>query len=168
MCGAAHAHNLVTVAEEAIARGELTLEQLFEQNYRPVAGSNPPLFRTGLSNWADANWRPLIDAMVEDDQAVRMCSPSDTKGFLPTHMTAHSRMPTGDLAYATKHCRSGRILFEGVDVVAKASNEPYTMAVYRQEGDGKTYQVVRNVYVPMIINGRRWGDSEVGYAFGNE
>ena len=97
-----------------------------------------------------------------------MCSPSDTKGFLRTHLTQHSGNPTGDLAHDTKHCRNGRILFEGVDVVAKASNEPYTMAVYRQEGDGMTYQVVRNVYVPMIIHGRRWGDSEVGYAFGNE
>ena len=37
------------------------------------------------------------------------------------------------------------------------------MAVYRQEGDGLTYQVVRNVYVPMIVAGRRWGDFEIGY-----
>lgn len=40
------------------------------------------------------------------------------------------------------------------------------MAVYRQENDGKSYRVVRNVYVPMFINGRRWGDFEVAYTFG--
>lgn len=39
------------------------------------------------------------------------------------------------------------------------------MAVYRQEGDGQTYQVVRNVYVPLVINGRRWGDFELAYSF---
>ena len=31
------------------------------------------------------------------------------------------------------------------------------MAVYRHEGDGKTYQTVRNVYVPLRINGQPLG-----------
>ena len=40
------------------------------------------------------------------------------------------------------------------------------MAVYRQEGDGTSYKVVRNVYVPLTIGGRRWGDLELAYSFG--
>ena len=52
-----------------------------------------------------------------------------------------------------------------IDRKAKVSTAPYMMAVYRQEGDGREYQVVRNVYVPLIINGRRWGDFEVAYSF---
>ena len=39
------------------------------------------------------------------------------------------------------------------------------MAVYRQEGDGQTYHVVRNVYVPIYIDGKRWGDFEIAYKF---
>jgi len=35
--------------------------------------------------------------------------------------------------------------------------------VYRQEGDGQAYRVVRNVYVPMTVAGRRWGDFELAY-----
>jgi methyl-accepting chemotaxis protein len=86
-------------------------------------------------------------------------------GFLPTHVSLHSRQPTGDLAHDTKYCRNGRIILEGVDLVSKSSKDDYTMAVYRQEGDGKNYIVVRNVYVPLFINGRRWGDSELAYTF---
>ena len=37
------------------------------------------------------------------------------------------------------------------------------MAVYRHEGDGETYNIVRNVYVPLRINGQRWGDFEIAY-----
>ena len=160
-----HAANLARIAEEAIARGELTMEQLFDQNYRPVAGTKPQLYRTSLSDWADRNWRPVIDAVVAEGGVIKMCSPADMKGFLPTHVTAHSRAPTGDLAHDTKYCRNGRIILEGVDLVAKTTSDPYTMAVYRQEGDGKNYIVVRNVYVPLVINGRRWGDSELAYSF---
>lgn len=160
-----HARNLAGVAERALAAGELTMDALFDQDYRLVEGSNPPRYRTRLSDWADANWRPVIDAVVAEGGAIKMCSPADMKGFLPTHVTDRSRTPIGDLAYDTKYCRNGRIMLEGVDLVAKRSNAPYTMAVYRQEGDGQSYEIVRNVYVPLVINGRRWGDSELAYSF---
>ncbi|HCB79739.1 MAG TPA: chemotaxis protein, partial [Erythrobacter sp.] len=138
---------------------------LFDRNYREVPGTNPPLYRTALSDWADANWRPLNDRVSGEGGAVIMCSQADMSGFLPTHVTAHSRQPTGDLAHDTKYCRNGRIILEGIDHVAKATTDPYTMAVYRQEGDGKNYMVVRNVYVPLHIGGRRWGDFELAYSF---
>ena len=37
------------------------------------------------------------------------------------------------------------------------------MAVYRHEIEGRGYEVVRNVYVPVLIKGRRWGDFEIAY-----
>jgi methyl-accepting chemotaxis protein len=161
----AKARRMEQVTEEALVKGELTTEQLFDQNYRPVEGTNPQLYRTAFSDWADRNWRPMFDALVADEPSARMCSAADTKGFLPTHLTERSRKPTGELAHDTQFCRNGRILLEGVDLVAKASNAPYTMAVYRQEGDGSAYVVVRNVYVPLVIGGRRWGDFELAYSF---
>ena len=96
---------------------------------------------------------------------IRMCSQADMKGFLPTHVSTRSRQPTGDLAHDTEFCRNGRILFDALDQKAKRSTAPYMMAVYRQEGNGQQYVVVRNVYVPLMINGRRWGDFELAYSF---
>ena len=84
-------------------------------------------------------------------------------GFLPTHVTEHSRKPIGELAHDTRYCRNGRILLDDVDKAAKASSAPYFMSVYRQEGDGTNYIVVRNVYSPVVVLGRRWGDLEVAY-----
>ena len=52
---------------------------------------------------------------------------------------------------------------DAIDRKAKASTAPFMMAVYRQEGDGTTYEIVRNVYVPLVINGQRWGDFELAY-----
>ncbi len=152
-------------AEAGLASGSLSMEVLFDQNYKSVEGSNPPRFRTGLSDWADKNWRPELDRVTAQGSPIRMCSQSDMKGFLPTHVTAHSRQPTGDLGHDTEFCRNGRILFDELDQKAKRSTAPYMMAVYRQEGDGQKYLVVRNVYVPLIINGRRWGDFELAYSF---
>ena len=159
------AKRISQIAEEAINAGGLAEGILYDQDYREVAGTMPQLYRTQLSDWADQNWRPIFDEVVKQGGFVRMCSCNDMNGFLPTHTSDRSRTPTGDLTHDTKYCRNGRIILEGTDLSAKKSTDPYMMAVYRQEGDGKKYEIVRNVYVPLFINGRRWGDFEFAYSF---
>ena len=160
----AHAANLSRLVEDAIDRGELSLDEMFDQDYREVPGTNPKLYRTRFSDWADRVWQPAYDAFLEENREAHMCSAADMNGFLPTHISDRSRTPTGDEAHDTQYCRNGRIMLEGVDMVAKKSSDPYTMAVYRHENDGRTYMVVRNVYVPLIVKGRRWGDAELAYS----
>ena len=160
-----HARELTSITEDAIKAGKLTMDALFDRNYKPVEGSNPPLFRTKFSDWADENWRPVADRITAQGEPIIMCALTDMNGFLPTHVSDYSREPTGDLAYDTKYCRNGRIIQYPIDQKAKRNTEPYMMAAYRQEGDGNDYLVMRNVYVPLIINGRRWGDLEIAYSF---
>ena len=160
-----HARKIEQQAETAIARGELTVGQLFDQDYQKIEGSNPPRFRTGLMDWAHAHWRHSLDEAAAGDPRIIAAACTDTLGYLPTHLTAMSQAPTGDAVHDTRFCRNGRILFESIDRKAKSSTKPYMMAVYRQEGDGRTYRVVRNVYVPLYVNGRRWGDFEIAYSF---
>lgn len=159
------AAEVIATAEEAIQAGTLNMGQLFDDNYRLLEGTNPKQYRTALSDWADAHWRPINDRVVGEGGPIMMCSQADMKGFLPTHITDRCRKPTGDLTHDTTYCRNGRIMLYAIDKKAKQQNDAYMMAVYRQEGDGKNYVVVRNVYVPIVINGRRWGDFELAYSF---
>ncbi len=159
----AFAAEVADIAERAIRSGAIDLGAFFDQDYRPVAGSNPPRFRTPLSDWADVNWRPVLDRVAREGEGSQMACQADMNGFLPTHASDHSREPTGDLKHDTKYCRNGRILLGPIDRKAKLSTDPYMMAVYRQEGDGKRYVVLRNIFVPLFIGGRRWGDFELAY-----
>lgn len=154
---------VVALTENALRMGTLTMSQLMDRNYRPVPGSNPERYRTSLSDWADQNWRAILDQICGFDARVMasVCSAAD--GFLPTHISKFSQTPTGDLAHDTQYCRNGRLIFSGCDKDAKVSEEPFFMAVYRHEMDGSRYEVIRNVYVPLIFDGRRWGDLEIAY-----
>lgn len=156
---------LMAHTEAAIATGALTMSALFDTDYQPIPGTNPQLFRTRLTDWANAEWRPFLDRAKAGDPRVLAAACTDMNGFLPTHLTERSRTPTGDINHDTQFCRNGRIMLEAIDRKAKASHAPYMMAVYRQEGDGDSYVVVRNVYVPLVIGGRRWGDFELAYSF---
>lgn len=159
----ASADELTRMTEAAIASGNLKMDELFDTYMEPVPGSNPPRFTTKLTKWAEQHWQPLIERVKAQNNAILSTVPTSRLGFLPIHLKEFSQAPTGDLAHDTKYCRNGRILLGGIDDIAKASDQDYMMAVYRHEGDGKTYQTVRNVYVPLRFNGQRWGDFEIAY-----
>ena len=160
------AKEIAELTETALASGALDDSQLFDRDYREIPGSDPKRFSTRLMPWADGNWRPVLDRITASDERIMAVACTDMNGHLPAHLTEFSREPTGDKAHDTTYCRNGRIILGPVDSKAKQSTEPYMMAVYRQEGDGRSYRVVRNVYVPLVIGGRRWGDLELAYSFG--
>jgi methyl-accepting chemotaxis protein len=153
------------IALKALAEGALDEASMFDENYVPVPGTDPQLFRNRFSDWADSNWRPVLDRVKESDPNIVASVCDDRNGFLPTHLTDRSRKPTGDYSHDLQFCRNGRKIFNAIDRRIKKSDASYSMAVYRYEGDGKQYRVVRLASVPIIINGRRWGDYEISYAF---
>ncbi len=155
---------ITEVTEAALADGSLTMEALFDTDYQQVPSSNPPRYTTRLTKWAEQHWQPVIESIrLKRADAILSCVPTSSEGFLPIHLLEYSRQPTGDLAHDTKYCRNGRILLTEIDRTAKASEQDFMVAVYRHEGDGTNFRTVRNVYVPIRINGRRWGDAEVAY-----
>jgi methyl-accepting chemotaxis protein len=154
---------VTALALAAIADGSLTEAQLFDDNYAEVPGTNPQLYRNRFSDWADANWRPVLDRIKASDPSIVATVCDDRNGFLPTHLSDRSRTPTGEYSHDLQYCRNGRIIFNAIDKRIKNSDAPYSMAVYRYEGDGKQYRVVRLASVPIVIEGRRWGDYEISY-----
>lgn len=147
----------------ALADGSLDEAALFDENYVPVPGTNPQLYRNRFSDWADKHWRPILDRIKASDPNIVATVCDDRNGFLPTHLTERSKRPTGEYTHDLQFCRNGRKIFNAIDRRIKASNAPFSMAVYRYEGDGRNYRVVRLASVPLIINGRRWGDYEISY-----
>ena len=160
------AERIKQFTEHAIEAGSLTLVSLFDENLVAVVGSNPVRYRSSFSDWADTHWRPLFDEIstLRPEILTSVCTSS--KGFLPTHMSKFSAIPTGEIAHDSRYCRNGRVFLEGVDIAAKTSEQSYMMAVYRHtgaSGGNRSEAVVRNVYVPLYVHGRRWGDLEVAY-----
>ena len=148
----------------ALADGTLTESALFDDRYVEVPGTNPQLYRNRFCDWADANWRPVLDRIKASDPNIIATVCDDRNGFLPTHLSDRSLKPTGNYAHDLQYCRNGRMIYNSIDRRIKNSDAQFSMAVYRYEGDGQQYRVVRLASVPIVINGRRWGDYEISYA----
>ncbi|MEO0461834.1 MAG: methyl-accepting chemotaxis protein [Pseudomonadota bacterium] len=160
------ARKLILAVEQGIGRGDITMSEVFDHNYRVIAGSNPERFSNQFTTFADAQWRPILDAITDQvhDCVAAVCG--DVNGHMPTHITNFSRAPTGDLAHDTRYCRNGRMVMDLADKAALQSSAPYRMSVFRQEGDGHQYFIVRSVYVPLFVKERRWGDLKFAYMLG--
>lgn len=62
-----------------------------------------------------------------------------------------------------EHCRNRRNFLDEATQRAIDSDKEAMLFTYRVDlGEGK-YLPVKNVFVPMRINGRRWGNFELAY-----
>ena len=154
------------LTEQAIERGQVTMDQLFDTDYKEISGTNPQLYTTSLCKWAESAWQPLFDRANASDPGVMATICTDMNGFLPAHSTEYSQPPNGDIVHDTQYSRSGRIILDTIDKKAKDSDAPYMMAAYRHEADGLKYNILRMSYLPLIFKGRRWGNFEVAYFLG--
>ena len=149
--------------ETAIERGELRPADVFDTNYRLIAGSDPERFDNGFADWADHNVRPIIDRVTGSESTIEGSVISDVNGYLPTHQSERSqRLRLGDREWNDRNCRNRRILADPATMRAVQSDAPFMMAVYRLER-GSEQLLVKNVFVPLWIKGRRWGNFEIAY-----
>lgn len=154
---------VVAQVEAAIARGELTTAAVFDTDYRPITGSDPVRYDNRFADWADRHVRPVLDQVDASDERIEGTVCSDVNGYLPTHITARSLAPRpGDADWNDTHCRNRRILMDLATERAIQSDAPFTMGVYPMDRRGRR-TILKSVYVPLVIDGRRWGNFEIGY-----
>lgn len=152
--------------EQAIARGELSAADVFDTEYRLIPGSNPERFDNRFADWADRQIQPIIDRVTDSHPGIEGSVCSDVNGYLPTHQSRRSKPPRpDDPEWNDRNCRNRRILLDEVTARAVASEAPFMMAVYQLDR-GDESVMVKNVFVPLWVNGRRWGNFEIAYVNG--
>ena len=151
------------IVEAAITRGEITTAAVFDTDYRPIAGSDPRRWDNRFADFADRHLRAVIDQVAKSDARIEGSVCSDLNGYLPTHVSERSLPPReGDAAWNDVHCRNRRIFWDAATERAVASDAPFTMSVYQLDRSSQRL-MVKSVYVPLFIGGRRWGNFEIAY-----
>ena len=148
--------------ERGIDSGEVALEDVFDRDYKEVAGSNPPQYDTRFCAFADKHVRPVLDRTKATDGRIIGSAIGDMNGYLPTHLSERSHPQGPDPVWNDEHCRNRRVLIDDTTRNALLSDKPATLATYRMEL-GDKYIPVKNVFVPLFIKGRRWGNFELAY-----
>ena len=152
------------VFEAAVDRGEISLADLMDENYREIPGTNPKQFMTRYVDFTDRVLPPIQDPLQSTDPRIVFCVAWARGGYLPTHNPNYRKPQGPDPVWNNANCRNRR-LFEdrAVKKVAAASNKPFLLQTYRRDMGGGQFVLMKDLSAPIFIKGRHWGAFRMGF-----
>ncbi len=158
------ANDISRLLEGVIEQRKLSREDLFDNNYIPIEGTDPQQYRTRfLSALEDV--LPLIqEPLLANDARMVFCAAVDRNGYLPVHNRKYS-LPQrpGEKAWNTANSRNRRIFDDRAGLASGRSVRPYLIQVYaRDMGNGVTV-IVREIDAPIRVFGKHWGGFRTAY-----
>ena len=142
-----------------IATNKLSLAQLFDTFYIPIPNTNPQKYRTQYDKYTDETIRIILDKYLEMDPRLKFVVAVDRNGYLPTHNTKYSKPLTGDGDYDTKNNRTKRMFNDRTGLAAARNDKPFFLQKYQRD----TGVEMKDLSVPIVIQGRHWGAIRIGY-----
>jgi methyl-accepting chemotaxis protein len=149
--------------EAAIERGEITLDQLFDENYREIPGTNPKQFLTDYVAFTDRALPPLQDPLQKIDPRIVFCVAWAKGGYLPTH-NPNYRLPQGsDPVWNNANCRNRRLFNDRAVQKVAANTKPFLLQTYRRDMGGGKFVLMKDLSSPIRVRGRHWGAFRMGF-----
>jgi methyl-accepting chemotaxis protein len=157
------AQKIETLFNQAVERGEISIEDFFDENYREVPNTNPKQFLTKYVSFTDRVLPPLQDPLLALDPRIAFCVAWTSGGYLPTHNPQYSKPQGADPVWNTANCRNRRI-FKDRAVQKTANNtKPFLLQTYRRDMGGGKFVLMKDLSAPIHIKGRRWGAFRMGF-----
>lgn len=157
------AAEIASLFENAISSGDLTMADLFDENYQPLPGTDPVQHVTRFTRHTDRLLPPIQEAILEFDPRVTFCAAVDRNGYLPTHNHIFSQPQSADPVWNAGNCRNRRIFNDRTGLAAGRNRKPFLMQTYRRDMGGGNYSLMKDLTAPIIVSGQHWGGLRIGF-----
>jgi methyl-accepting chemotaxis protein len=152
--------------EAAIARGEITLDQLMDEKYREIPGTDPKQFITDFVEFTDRVLPAIQDPIQTSDPRIVFCVAWARGGYLPTH-NPNYRHPQGkDPVWNNANCRNRRLFNDRAVKKVAANTRPFLLQTYRRDMGGGNFVLMKDLSSPIFVRGRHWGAFRMGFRQG--
>ena len=159
----AKAEEVASLFEQAVRSGAMSLSDLFDENYTPIAGTDPQQHMTRFTSHTDRLLPPIQEAMLEFDPRVTFCAAIDRNGYLPTHNKIYSQPQSSDPVWNAGNCRNRRIFNDRTGLAAGRNTKPFLLQTYRRDMGGGNFVLMKDLSAPIVVNGRHWGGLRIGF-----
>ena len=150
--------------EGLIRQGKLTEENLFDNDYAAIEGTDPVQYRTKFLSALEEVLPPILEALLASDERMVFCAAVDRNGYLPVYNRKYSSpQRPGEAAWNIAHSRNRRIFDDRAGLAAARNVRPYIIQVYaRDMGNGVTV-MTREIDAPIRVFGKHWGGFRSSY-----
>jgi len=155
---------MTKIFESAVARGDISIDDLFDENYMEIKDTNPVQHRNRMLDWADRALPEFQEAFLARDNRLAFSVCIDRNGYLPVHNKIYSQpQRSGDVTFNTANSRNRRIFNDVAGLAAGRNIRSYLIQSYaRDMGNGNTV-MMREIDVPIRVQGRHWGGFRTAY-----
>ncbi|MGY8668887.1 methyl-accepting chemotaxis protein [Bradyrhizobium sp. UFLA05-109] len=152
--------------EAAIDRGEITLNQLMDETYREIPGTDPKQFLTSYVDFTDRVLPAIQDPIQKSDPRIVFCVAWAKGGYLPTH-NPNYRLPQGkDPVWNNANCRNRRLFNDRAVKKVAANTKPFLLQTYRRDMGGGQFVLMKDLSSPITVKGKHWGAFRMGFRQG--
>jgi methyl-accepting chemotaxis protein len=159
------AARLSALLEEAVARGRISMADLFDDRYQAVPGSNPAQVTTRFVALTDELFPPVQEALLAFDPKVVFCAAVDRNGYLPTHNAKFSQPQGADPVWNAAHARNRRVFNDRTGLAAGRNERRFLLQTYRRDMGGGQRVLMKDLSAPITVQGRHWGGLRLAYSF---
>jgi methyl-accepting chemotaxis protein len=157
------ARQISTAFETAVARGDVSLDQLMDEHYREIPGTDPKQYLTDYVAFTDRILPPIQDPIQKADPRIVFCVAWARGGYLPTH-NPNYRLPQGpDPVWNNANCRNRRLFNDRAVRKVAGNTKPFLLQTYRRDMGGGNFVLMKDLSSPIYIRGRHWGAFRMGF-----
>jgi methyl-accepting chemotaxis protein len=152
--------------EELVAQGRISIDDLFDNEYVPIEGTNPQQYRTRYLSLLEEVLPERLERWRALDNRLAFCVVVDRNGYLPVHNRdySHPQRPD-DPAWNMSHSRNRMIFDSRAGLCAARNTRPYIVQSNPRPMGGGVVDMMREVAAPIRVNGRHWGGLRMAYGF---
>lgn len=144
--------------EDAIQRGRISANALFDSHLQPVPGTDPVQYTASFTDLTDALLPSVQEPVLSLSNRITFCAAVFENGYLPTHNKVYSQpQRQGEVAWNTANCRNRRIFNDRVGLAAGQSKEPFLVQTYRRDMGGGQFILMKDYSAPIKVGNRHWG-----------
>jgi methyl-accepting chemotaxis protein len=150
--------------EQLIESKRITAAILFDNDYVPIAGTDPQQYRTHYLDIFDEVLPPIQERLLSSDQRMVFAIAIDRNGYIPVHNAKYSQpQRPGDLAWNVPNSRNRRIFDDRAGLCAARSVRPYLIQSYPRDMGNGVMVLMKEIDVPIRVLGRHWVGFRMAY-----
>jgi len=160
------ANRISRALESLIEHKKLSADDLFDNDYIPIDGTDPQQYRTRFVSALEDILPDIQEPLLASDERMVFCATVERNGYLPVHNRKYS-LPQrpGEKVWNTANSRNRRIFDDRAGLASARNVRPYLIQVYpRDMGNGVTV-MVREIDAPVRVFGKHWGGFRTSYKF---
>ncbi|KAB0495678.1 methyl-accepting chemotaxis protein [Pseudomonas vancouverensis] len=145
--------------EADIAAGRISGEDLFDRHYQAIANTSPEKFQTRFDRYTDQVLPAIQEPLLPRHEGLVFAIACTQQGYVPTHNKLFSQPLTGDVQVDALHNRSKRKFADRTGIRCGSHQKAVLLQTYTRD----TGELMHDLSVPIMVNGRHWGGLRMGY-----